>query len=90
MLYINLGHVMQLPKVRTKDSLVTADPLHQLHSMRSFPAEVAFQGFGGSLPRLKEGGVISTKWLGGEGKCYSISTVMSHGMGLRARKMLKF
>lgn len=44
----------RLVSVRTKDSLVTADPLHQLRSMRSFPAEVAFQGFGGSLPQLKE------------------------------------
>ena len=69
-MYINLSHVMQLAKVRTKDSLETIDPLHRLRSMQSFPAEVAFQGFGGSLPQLKEGGgVISTKWMEGEGKC---------------------
>ena len=80
---------MQLPKVRTKDSLVTADPLHHLRSMRSFPAEVAFQGFGGSLPRLKEGAYSTPS--GGKGReCQTVSKVMCHGMGLGARKMLNF
>lgn len=46
--------ISQEPQVESSESLKTTDPLHQLRSMKNFPAEVAFQGFGGNLQVMEE------------------------------------
>ena len=43
-------------QVESGDSLETAHPMHRLRELRRFPAEVAFQGFGGNIPRMEEMG----------------------------------
>eukprot|EP00438_Fugacium_kawagutii_P021005 Skav228370 [mRNA] locus=scaffold1981:230342:241021:+ [translate_table: standard] len=44
----------RLVQVESSESLQSTDPLHQLRSMKNFPAEVAFQGFGGNLQLMEE------------------------------------